>query len=503
MKKFMTREPIKKFINVSDWEADPDDIIVNQINDYILIPVAKYFNAEQTMDYFSVRSKKGYNKIKVRSLLIHKINYFLKFYDIDKELLSVYANIKYLIDCEPNYSKEALFYDIKRYIINGPSIALKMDYMNKDNFRPAKIKFSGTDRLLYYDNNHIYIMMRISLTMTMIIPLLTHFANKKKIQNIDEFLLDIYSYIIQQYNDFVDLFAKFNATCSTNISKNKRVNSIWNNQDIRGISQSTHTIYSVNNIILNLMPKYVYDDNPVTLNYASIGQVIKFKVTDAGYDFAYTALSSSDRDFEENSSFDKFEALLTKADESLFLQCKVNCEKTMERVRMRFGPFDPNEVEFYRNRLLGSDKSCIHQLQKELVFNLFYKYFGDTYSINTITEDDYIALLLTAKKICIQSNLLIMPCVFSSKVIKYVRKKKLNKKEKDRMTASPYFKLLQEKYNNKKIEDIVEEYAATILSSEFEIIDYERGEKSPDGVVLPKFPEYVVDEVLKYAIWIS
>lgn len=500
----MTREPIKKFINVSDWEPEPEDIIINQINDYVLIPVSKYFNADQTMDYFSVRSKKVYNKIKVRALIVHKLNYFEKFYDTDRELLTVYANIKYLIDCEPNYSKDALFYDLKRYIINGPSISLKMDYMNKDNYRPAKIKFSGTDRLLYYDNTHIAIMMRISLTMTLIIPLLTHFANKRKVQIIDEFLLEIYSYIIKEYEDFVDLFEKFTATCSTNIAKNKRNNAIWNNQDIRAINQSTHAIYSVNNIILNLMPKYIYNDSPVTLNYASIGQVIKYKVTDAGYDFAYTSLSSSDRDLDENSSLDKYEAILVKSDESLFIQNKVNGATTMSRIRMYFGPFDQNEIEFYRKRLLLDDKSVIHALQKELIFNMFYKYFGDTSSSNTITEDDYIVLLLTAKKICLQSDLLVLPCVFSSKIIKYTKKTKLNKKEKDRMIASPIYKMIMEKYNNnKKVEAQIEEWAATILSCEFEIIDSNRESNSTDYVVLPKFPDYVVNEVLKFASWVS
>jgi len=176
----------------------------------------------------------------------------------------------------------------------------------------------------------------------------------------------------------------------------------------------------------------------------------------------------------------------------------------MSRIRMYFGPFDQNEIDFYRRRLLLDDKSVIHPLQKELVFNMFFKYFGDTSSNNTITEDDYIVLMLTAKKICLQSDLLILPCVFSSKIIKYTKKTKLNKKEKDRMTASPIYKMIQEKYNNnKKVENQIEEWAATILSCEFEIIDNDRGEKKIDYIILPKFPDYVVDEVLKFASWVS
>lgn len=505
MKNIMTRDICKNFVHISKWVPEARDIVFSQVDNYILAPVSKYFDTDNTMDYFSVRSKKVYNKIKVRTLCVHTLNYFEKFYDTDKELLSVYAKIKFLIDCVPEYNKDALFYDLHRLIINSSFLRIKMDYCNLENFIPVKTKFNGNDMSLYYNNNHICVMMRVSLTMKLIIPLLTHFAYKKKVTDIDKYLLEIFKTIIQMYEYEVDLYSKFYETCSTNISKNQRTNNIWKNQDIRSINSTTHTLFSINNIILNIMPKYIYDNNPVTLNYASIGQGIKYKVTDIGYDFSYTALSTSARDAQDASEMDKFESYLAKADESLYIQNKVNGESTMERIKVLFGPFREDEIEFYRRRLIGDGNYAIQSFQKELVFNLFYKYFGDTTSIKAINETDYIILLITASRICKDCKMRILPYIFSSRVIKYTSKKGLNKKESDKVIKSPYYKELEVLYNTHKATDKIYEFIGTILASEFEIIDYPLNYSPEDrckclnGLIIPKMPDIIINEVLMFA----
>ena len=76
---------------------------------------------------------------------------------------------------------------------------------------------------------------------------------------------------------------------------------------------------SINNIILNIMPKYTFSQNMVSLNYTSIQKSNKFQVTDIQYEYSYVSLSSSKREGEDNASdFDRFESNLTKADESIF-----------------------------------------------------------------------------------------------------------------------------------------------------------------------------------------
>ena len=86
----------------------------------------------------------------------------------------------------------------------------------------------------------------------------------------------------------------------------------------------------------------------VSLNYTSIQKSNKFQVVDIQYEYTYVSLSSSKREGEDNASdFDRFESNLTKADESKYLQVKFNYEYTMKTIESEYGPFDPEEIEFY------------------------------------------------------------------------------------------------------------------------------------------------------------
>ena len=77
------------------------------------------------------------------------------------------------------------------------------------------------------------------------------------------------------------------------------------------------------------------------------------------------------------SEFDKFESFLQKCDESLLVHNSCACSAAMEQIRMNFGPFDEDEIQFYKRRLSDGDKCTINGFQRDLLFNLFFKYFGD------------------------------------------------------------------------------------------------------------------------------
>lgn len=77
------------------------------------------------------------------------------------------------------------------------------------------------------------------------------------------------------------------------------------------------------------------------------------------------------------SEFDKFESFLQKADESLLVHNQCACDDAMNQIRMMYGPFDPDEILFYKHRLSDGGKCTVNAFQRDLVFNLFFKYFGD------------------------------------------------------------------------------------------------------------------------------
>lgn len=496
MKRLLVKSK-RTFIHVDEWIPEEDDLLFKHAKGVFIAPVSRVFGCEDNsvmgFDYFILSPKRCYSNLKLREHFARYLNYFEKFYDTDKELLSIYAQIKYLIDFEKGYTKEALAYDLDRYILSGSFMA-KIDAMNLANYR-LDLDYSKVNSCLEYNNKHGKIMMKISLIMIMIIPILTHFIYVNRITDTDLFLLEFFDKLLHMFD--VDIYSKLYETALSKIERNMLRNPIWNNQDIRGLNQTTHVINTVNTLILNVMPKYDYTGTIIFLNLSAIENNSKFQVTDIGYEYEYIPLSNSNVDEDNNSEFDKFESYLTKQDESLYLQNKVNCQETMKYLEQMYGPFDMNEIEFYKKELMVDGEFVINSFQMELVFNLFYKYFGDPVSIKSINSEDYIKLILIAKKMLQSQGMIILPYIISGKIVRLISRKNVNKKELLKLEASPYYTVIMNKYKNDKIETYILSLIATIISSEFQIIDYQNKDDE-HGKHIARISELICDELLMY-----
>ena len=218
------------------------------------------------------------------------------------------------------------------------------------------------------------------------------------------------------------------------------------------------------------------------------------------YEFNYIPLSSSRRDEDNVSDFDKYESNLIKQDESLFIQSKMNCEETMRRIDTIYGPFDPYEIEFYRERLRNDKGTIINSFQRQLIFNMFYKDFLDTESAYAINANEYVKLMLAARRILQQNNMIILPYIISGKIEKLIGRKSVNKKELLKLQNSSYYPQIVAKYHNDKIVKNILSMIATIISSDFTIIDYH--DRNIDGRVIDTVPDIVIEEVLAYTLLI-
>lgn len=181
--------------------------------------------------------------------------------------------------------------------------------------------------------------------------------------------------------------------------------------------------------------------------------------------------------------------------ENLYLQNKVNAESTMTMVELQYGPFENEEIVFYKRAML-KNKNPINSFQKDLIFNLFYRYFGDPQSVNAINFDDYIKLMIAARRILETSGMVVLPYLISGRVVRLATRKNVNKKELTKLEASPLYAKIKEKYNSEKIEKHILSIIAVILSSEFEIIDPD--DEDLNGTKINALPEVVCEEVLMY-----
>jgi len=297
------------FVAVDEWRPLPDDLIFFNNKGSVYAPVNNFYSGnndevgKNQLDFFLVSSKKCYNSIQMREHSCHYLNYFEKFYDKDKEYFSLLCHMKYLMDYYQDYRKESFLYDLKRYILS-PSIIEKTTKMTNDNYTLDLNYKNITNPSLQYSDEDAKLLMQISVLMNLVIPLVTHFAYLRKITDIDEFLLESYDIIFCMFR--IDMFNKLYETSITNIQRNEQSNmGVWAKQDIRGKNVTTHSLSSVKNIILNIMPKYVFNQNVVSMNYTSITNNTAFQVTDIEFEYTYIPLSSSKRDEDNASEFDK------------------------------------------------------------------------------------------------------------------------------------------------------------------------------------------------------
>lgn len=485
-----------KFIPVDEWIPQPEDLIIRQCKGFIIAPLSQVYGySNDYFDRFDLSIKKrAYNNDEFRIHYELYANYFEKFYDPDKELIVIYANIKYMIDFVPAYSVSAFLYDLRKFILHNPSMLYKINRMNEDNYN-LSLSFKNKKKpSLQYTDIHAKILMKMSIIYDLLVPLLTHFISRNKIQDSLNFLLSIWDEILELFD--IDIYSKLYETSTTNVNRNKKLNPIWEKQDIRSISTVTHAVSSIHNILLNVIPKYVYSGNIICLNYRAVIENTKYQVTDIGYEYDFIPLSSSKRDEDNNSEFDKFESSLTKQDEALYLQNKVNCEQTMKQLE-RIYNIDPEEVKFYKNEL-SKNNNIINDFQKNLIFDLFYQYFGDTYSVKAINVDDYVKLMIILKNMLLANNrMIILPYIISGRVSKLITRKGLNKRELLKLQNSPSFAQVVEKYNNnQKIINYIYSLIGTMLSSEFIIIDY--NDPEIHGKKININPEILCEEICTF-----
>jgi len=229
-------------------------------------------------------------------------------------------------------------------------------------------------------------------------------------------------------------------------------------------------------------------------------QCLRFKITDISYELSFSKLSSSKRDSDQNSEYDRYEARLSKRDEALALQNKVAAEQTVRRVEEMYGPFSQDEIDHYKSKLTLDGAPIIHYFQKQLVGYLYYKDLGDPVTFMGIHNNtDYIKLIIAGKRMLLQSGMVILPYIISSKVVRTASRKIIGKRDITKYENSTLYEQLKEKYDNEKIMQKIWELIGTVVSSTFEIIDYDPVNHCPtqyDGIPVPMINDLVNEEML-------
>lgn len=496
---------------IDDWfpTSEEDKVLKTIRGKQIIAPLSQMLtnNQEESLIFnsFVLSIKKCYSSEERVDHFTHYLNYFEKFYDPEHELIAIYARIKFLIDTDESnvYDLDTFMADVKRDILFS-TFARKVKALNEDNFIIHIKRNKKNGNVLQYANKHLQALMEVSMFQLILIPLLIHYAYIKKVQNIDEYLMKFYDILIVDMHPDMDLYTKLSETTASRILQDMNKNiGAWDRQFIRSRNKFSHSFDTIISIIIQVIPKAVYNGTLLNLIYVSIKNNIKNKVVNAKYEFAFNQLSSdrNEGDDDDNSEFDKFESHLSKKNEALLIHNQVNFKNTMKQIEERFGPFSKEEIDYYKIELSKGRKSPIVPHQKMLVCYLFYKWFGDPSSLGSIDLTNYIKLIIAAKRILASNGLYTMEAILSGKFVKVIKRVNMNKKELLKITSSNTYESVASIYRNEKITNLLVSMLATIVSSKFQIIDFDNKENT--GKAFTPQQELLNEEFLIYASLIN
>ena len=305
---------------VDNWIPDNEQqkkLLFKTFHGVITAPVREYYKYtgenNTSLNTFITSTKKCYNSEQMRDHMCKYLNYFELYFDTDGEYFSILCHLKFIIDdgiCDQNgvraqLTEDHLVFMMKRMLLSSGLVQKTAD-MVEHNYSLSLDYKNINNPSLQYTDTHAKRLMQCSILINLFIPILTHFAWMQKMttKETDLFLLKAFDPILSLFTD-VDIVNKLYETANTNISKSEQGNAgIWIKQDIRGRNVTTHSISSIENIILNIMPKYVFCENIVSMNYSSIINNTSFQILDIEFEYNFIPLSSSKKDEDNMSELD-------------------------------------------------------------------------------------------------------------------------------------------------------------------------------------------------------
>lgn len=502
----MDNKSIDNFIPVDEWAKEGDDdntpVYVNPKDNIVqydgklaIIPFDKIFN----------RDKKGFNTfvikresyVKLLPSISKYINYFIKFYDTDNELIVSYLMLKHQIDNKEKLINPKAFIKMLYSILFTETMIQKIHRMVDDNYyidleANKKEKYAEA---LEFTNEHARIMMKISMSMKIMVPVVFHYINRNNLYKRVS-LFSFYEKLFYMFDEHVNIYNKLLITTQAKIKRHTSHNSLlWTQREIMGTDPLIYMNTLLReNIISDTMVKYVFNKNIISFNSVVIDTQLKF-FSMTKYSHTLRELSGT-KDAEGLSGLDKLEMNSAKIDESLVILSTVNIKKTIKRLQHKFGiHVDKDEIRYYL------EHHEINKFQVQLIYYFYAKHFGGYQDLNLLTKTQYIKLMVLLKKRLQYQGFMYLPQLISGNIERLVKRTIQNKKFLDKIeTSSVYQSIIKDKFGilsetNKS--NMIINILSTLLNSSFTVVDYDFREKLGENIEI-NTPDILSDEFLNF-----
>ena len=435
------------------------------------------------------------------------LNYFANLYDRDDEYLMGLFKIKYEIDDTRSISREEGLDLLKDYIymyIFTPSMQQKIYTIVDDNYyddieRTDTSYEKGKFYLesLEFTNEHIKILLRVSMGIKLMLPIIVHYVDKYKIKLSKDspLLFSFYEPLLNMFSPAnIDIYNKLFIYVKRKVidaqARNKPIysrNEIFGHDDMTLIDR-----YLKYELIGENFFKFKFSESidPKTGRYREnvLGliktiikiQLIFFRKNEYSKNLAEVTNSKNG---DELSGADKLEMNLSKMDEGLLNLSDENVERSMEFIRENINfEISDEEIEYM------VQNQHPNEIQVNLIRAYYGKYFGEMRDLNMITRREFVILELLLKKILLVENgqtgedgyvvsHAVLPYILTGNVTERVNTRVIrNQKFSSKIEESYlYTKLIHEKYRylNSIRQNIILQLLSTMINTNFAYVTYE------------------------------
>jgi hypothetical protein len=482
--------PLKEgVIAVDEWQPDDEDNIVGYAGKSMIIPFDKLIDKINTdaLNIFFVSHKDSY--CKQFPSIARYINYFLKFYDTDHELIMNYLHCKFMIDSrKTNPSRKAMIDMIYKYFVT-PTMYDKVKRFVHDNYRIdlSQNKEAGKEysESLEFTNKHAEILMLISTFIKFLIPLVMHYISvvkgRPEVKNLIYYYRPLFdlTYEIEDVNIYVKLFHSILVKVNFNETNNP---AIWAKYEVNSVDTISYAEELLDkNLIVDNVFKYNFYQSIISFNSVIIKTQLEYRcIKNFGINMQEI---STEKDSDGLSYLDKLEMDMVKIDENNILLSKVNIKDTIKRIKKQTRiKISKEEREFYIKN------TKISKIGKTLVFYYYSKLFGGFTDLNNIVLKKYMDLMILMKRRLEYNGYLYIPQIISAKVLGRANNRlSHSQKHLERIEKTPtYMNLEKEKYpslsvteeDRKKHRNMILGPLQTIEMTMFGFVDYDEPDKT-------------------------
>lgn len=492
-----------EFVRVDEWVCPAEDAIISYDGKLIVVPFDKIFKRDNiaVLNSFIIKKESYVSKL---ANITHYMNYFIKFYDTNHELIMGYLRLKYMIDNKDKNIKLVGFIRAVYSILFTESMKEKITHMVEDNYY---IDLTAKDDKKYnesleFTEDHAKLMMKISISMRLMTPVMFHYINANAAGKVKNRAKDktamhrFYEGLFGMFDDDIDLYNKLWISIWARVNVNYLRNKLmWEQREIFGVDPLTYTDELLKDkIITDTMFKYAFDKNIISFTYVIIDNQLGYFLREK-YENTRVEVSTS-RDGDGLSGLDILEMNASKLDEGIVIMSELNIERNIQRIESRMHTnITDEEVDYYIKH------TKITKFQSKLVFYFYAKYFYGYRDLNMLTRVQYMRLTILLKKRLQYQGNVYLPQVLTAIIDSRLNTRTIqnNKFLTKIESSSIYQSLMNDKFSplsaiNK--EKLPINLLSTILNTTFKLVDYDMEEEY--GTVIEMQQDVVSDEFLNF-----